>query len=80
MAIQKMEQMESILATLPGWDCGSCGSPSCKALAEDIVQGEAVEMDCIFRLRDRVKSLAKQMLVLADNIPMSSDKEKENES
>ena len=25
---------------LPGLDCGSCGAPTCRALAEDIVRGE----------------------------------------
>ena len=31
--------MERVGASLPGLDCGSCGSPSCAALAEDIAQG-----------------------------------------
>ena len=63
-AMRKLEQIEAIAARLPGLDCGSCGSPSCHAMAEDIVRGDAKEMDCIFKLRDKVTSLAGQMVEL----------------
>ena len=65
-AMKKLEQIEEIAARLPGLDCGSCGSPSCRAMAEDIVQGDAKEMDCIFKLRDKVTSLAEQMVELTN--------------
>ncbi|MEJ5375875.1 MAG: [Fe-Fe] hydrogenase large subunit C-terminal domain-containing protein [bacterium] len=51
-AIEKMAQKAKILESLPGIDCGSCGAPNCKALADDIVRGEATIMYCIFKLRD----------------------------
>ena len=38
-AMRKMEQMEDIVRRLPGYDCGSCGSPTCRTFAEDIVRG-----------------------------------------
>lgn len=63
-AMKKLEQIEEITNRLPGLDCGSCGSPSCRAMAEDIVRGDAKEMDCIFKLRDKVSSLAEQMVDL----------------
>jgi hypothetical protein len=63
-AMRKMEQIEEIASRLPGLDCGSCGSPSCRAMAEDIVRGDAKELDCIFKLRDKVTSLAEQMVEL----------------
>jgi iron only hydrogenase large subunit-like protein len=63
-AMRKMEQIEEIATRLPGLDCGSCGSPSCRAMAEDIVRGDAKELDCIFKLRDKVTSLAEQMVDL----------------
>lgn len=68
-AIEKMERLEETVKTLPGLDCGSCGSPSCRALAEDIVRGTAVETDCVFRLRDRVQELAEEVLLLARKVP-----------
>jgi hypothetical protein len=33
-------------------------------MAEDIVRGDAKELDCIFKLRDKVTSLAEQMVEL----------------
>lgn len=77
-AMYKVELMEQMLKKLPGLDCGSCGSPNCKALAEDIVQGEAVVTDCIFKLRERVRDLAQEMVCLAAKLPPSlEDKEDE---
>lgn len=70
-AIEKMELLEKTVAFLPGLDCGSCGSPSCQALAEDIVQGLATEGDCVFVLRDGVQSLAEELLELARRVPGS---------
>ena len=64
-AIRKFEQMEEITAKLPGYDCGSCGSPTCKTFAEDIVRGFATEMDCIHILKERLKVMAQQMVELA---------------
>ncbi|NLG37064.1 MAG: 4Fe-4S dicluster domain-containing protein [Clostridiales bacterium] len=66
-ALEKMGRVESITESLPGLDCGSCGAPSCRALAEDIVQGKAAEIDCIFRLRDKVARLAREMKDLAQS-------------
>ncbi len=64
-AMRKFEQVELLCKRLPALDCGSCGSPTCRALAEDIVRGEAKEMDCIFILKNHVRHLAEQMVELA---------------
>ncbi len=58
-AIAKMQQIEALEDRLPGLDCGSCGAPGCRALAEDIVMGRAREVDCIFVLKDRIMELSK---------------------
>ena len=42
------KKIQEILVKLPKVDCGICGSPSCKTLAEDIVQGEGTLSQCIF--------------------------------
>lgn len=68
-AMKKMEAMEKIYQELPGLDCGSCGSPSCRTLAEDIVRGYANEADCIFKLREKVRNLAKEMMDLEGQMP-----------
>lgn len=54
-AIEKMDQIERVLKTLPNIDCGACGSPSCRALAEDVVLGFAHPSDCIVKLKHRLK-------------------------
>lgn len=74
-AIAKLEQLESTLALLPGLDCGSCGSPSCRALAEDIVQGQALETDCVFKLREQLSDLAQSLVDLAKKVPPAMGKE-----
>jgi len=68
-AIKKLEALEKINDGLPGLDCGACGAPSCKALAEDIVRGIAYETDCIFKLREKVRDLAAQMKELEEKAP-----------
>ncbi|NLM49401.1 MAG: 4Fe-4S binding protein [Clostridiaceae bacterium] len=67
-AIQKASEIDKIYKGLPGLDCGSCGSPSCKCLAEDIVRNMASETDCIFKLREKVKTLSNEMNTLSKNL------------
>ncbi len=45
-AIRMMAEINSIFEKLPELDCGSCGSPTCRAFAEDIVKGEASIDEC----------------------------------
>lgn len=75
-AILKMERIEQIQKQLPGLDCGSCGAPSCRCMAEDIVRGFADEMDCIFRLKEKVRYLAQGMVELADSLDKKQNGEK----
>lgn len=53
-ALSRMKQMEELLKKLPGLDCGICGAPSCKALAEDVVRGYTSEQDCVFMLKEEI--------------------------
>ncbi len=75
VAMQKIEQIDETLKRLPGLDCGSCGSPTCRALAEDIVQGTASETDCVFRLREMVRDLAEEMVNLSTMLPPSLNRD-----
>lgn len=63
-AMEKMIEMEKIYERLPKLDCGSCGSPGCHDLAEDIVRGFADETDCVFVLKERISALANEMVEL----------------
>lgn len=63
-AMRKMEQIEQLYEQMPKLDCGSCGAPSCRALAEDIVRGFASENDCIIKMRERIRELAQDLMEL----------------
>ena len=60
-ALDMMEKIEQLTEDLPGLDCGSCGAPTCRALAEDIVKGNAKETDCIHKLKARIQSVYDQL-------------------
>ncbi|WP_373263842.1 [Fe-Fe] hydrogenase large subunit C-terminal domain-containing protein [Hungatella hathewayi] len=64
----RLNQVERLCKKLPGLDCGSCGAPTCKSLAEDIVRGEAVESDCVYYLRENLHKLSEEVSILADDI------------
>ena len=40
-SMRMMSQIQQLKQTLPGIDCGACGSPTCRAFAEDVVRGLA---------------------------------------
>ena len=65
-SFSRFNQVERICKKLPGLDCGSCGAPTCKALAEDIVRGEADEKDCIYYLRENLHKLTEEVTIMAD--------------
>ncbi|MHB8130215.1 MAG: [Fe-Fe] hydrogenase large subunit C-terminal domain-containing protein [Mobilitalea sp.] len=60
-SITNMSRVEELCEKFPGLDCGSCGAPTCKALAEDIVRGVAKEQDCIHILRDYIHKLSDEL-------------------
>lgn len=56
-AMLVMNKIDKIAERLPKLDCGSCGAPTCRALAEDIVRGLARETDCIFLMRRQIQDI-----------------------
>ncbi len=57
-AMRMMREIDALEEILPALDCGSCGAPSCRALAEDIVTGSGARLnDCLFILRKEASSL-----------------------
>lgn len=45
-SMRMMADIQNIRSTLPGIDCGSCGAPSCRAFAEDVVKKQACIDEC----------------------------------
>ncbi len=78
-AMRKLRLMNEIHDKLPALDCGACGAPSCRALAEDVVRGLAKTTDCVFILREKVRQLAQQMIELEGMIPPVMDRRREND-
>ena len=58
--LERFAELERINSLLPGLDCGSCGAPSCRALAEDCVKGLATTDDCIVRIKERLEDMLAQ--------------------
>jgi iron only hydrogenase large subunit-like protein len=54
-ALKKMKHMNNLINLLPGYDCSQCGSPSCKAFAEDVVRGLSTIEGCKFIKEDITK-------------------------
>jgi Fe-S-cluster-containing hydrogenase component 2 len=63
-AILKMKERDRVLSELPRIDCGACGAPSCRALAEDVVLGEADLESCVFFWRRELVSRIEQLASL----------------
>ena len=56
-SMRMMNQMEEIFGKLPQIDCGSCGAPTCRAFASDVVRGNAKLDECIVFMREELKKL-----------------------
>ncbi len=62
-AIEKAKEKERLTKELPGIDCGACGSPTCRSLAEDIVLGYAKITDCFSKREEKLKEKANLKIV-----------------
>lgn len=81
-AMRIMNEINSLKKKLPKLDCGTCGAPSCKALAEDIVRGFADIHDCMFYTRNEIEKSEDphaEMLRKILPAPFRARKEKKND-
>ncbi len=60
-AMRLMQRADEVFERLPNLDCGSCGAPSCRALAGDVALGEAQENDCIFLMKQQIQEIASRL-------------------
>lgn len=67
-ALEMMEDISKLYMKLPQIDCGSCGAPTCRCFAEDVIRGQANIEDCVFMLRNRIKELSEDMLELTRKV------------
>ncbi len=52
-SMRMMADIQKLRDTLPGIDCGSCGAPTCRAFAEDVVKGTANIDNCLIKLHKK---------------------------
>lgn len=78
-AMEMLDEIDEVYEKLPGIDCGSCGAPSCRAFAEDVVKKFNHTDDCIFKLRENVHELINQMLALENHLPPPFRRNEETE-
>lgn len=52
-AMKKVMEIEAIIETLPGLDCGYCGAPTCHAFAEDVARGIINRNACRYAARPK---------------------------
>lgn len=77
-AMRIMNEINELEKELPKLDCGTCGAPSCKALAEDIVRGFSKPRECIFLTVEKYKkSHEPQAEMFMQNLPASFQTDKE---
>jgi len=78
--IKKIKERDSIIESLPRIDCGACGAPTCKAFAEDVIQGRAEILDCVFKLQDKIVESSQYALSWARRTPLSFRKRGKDKS
>lgn len=75
-SLHMMKAVEDLVRQFPGLDCGSCGAPTCQALAEDIVRGEASVTDCTYVFRDSINHLSDEVGHLSKAISQHSSQDR----
>lgn len=54
-SMRMMSDIQKLREELPGIDCGSCGAPTCRAFAEDVVRHRADLCDCMIAHREELE-------------------------
>lgn len=75
-SLRKMGILEKKLSYLPLIDCGACGAPSCRDLAEDIVQGRSELNACVFYLLNSIAQLTGEAYHLSNKISYVRNRER----
>lgn len=77
-AMRKMQKIQVINKCFPQIDCGSCGAPTCSALAEDIVRGEASEEDCVIQMRRQIHEIYDHLGKMVHDTYLTREKKDED--
>lgn len=58
-SMRMLSKIQELREALPGIDCGSCGAPTCRAFAEDVVRGNSDINGCIIAHRNELLDFLK---------------------
>ncbi len=58
LKVEEDPRIEQVEGMLPGSNCGACGEPGCRALAEKIVSGALAPSKCTVSSPERIDSIA----------------------
>lgn len=53
---QELQKIERLVKFINGKNCGACGSPGCRAFAEDVILGVSDPEDCVYLQLKRLSS------------------------
>ena len=60
-SMRMMADIQKLREELPGIDCGSCGAPTCRAFAEDVIKGNASTDQCIVMMKKKLEEQLKEL-------------------
>ena len=60
-SMRMMADIQKLKEDLPGIDCGSCGAPTCRAFAEDVVKGNATNDQCVVMMKKKLEEQLKEL-------------------
>lgn len=72
-AMDIMARIQRVNDEFPQIDCGACGSPTCRSLAEDIVLGNSGDSQCVFVLKEKYKELNESYVALEKETESAHD-------
>jgi len=59
LAVEEDPRMEAVVELLPGTNCGACGEPGCRGLAEKLIAGAATPGQCTVSTRPGLEAIAR---------------------
>jgi Na+-translocating ferredoxin:NAD+ oxidoreductase RNF subunit RnfB len=59
LAVEEDPRMEAVVELLPGTNCGACGEPGCRGLAEKLITGAATPGQCTVSTRPGLEAIAR---------------------
>ena len=65
LKVQEDPRIDEVEEMLPGSNCGACGEPGCRALAEKVVGGAVAPAKCTVSSKDKIEMIAEYLGVEA---------------